>query len=166
MSNGWLWTGDLGYFADGHLFVAGRAKDLIIVRGVNYYAEDLERSAEALPGARAGGVVAFGIYDEKLASDRVVLVVETKLTDAAERQQLAQRVDEAVAAECSIHTDEVMLVEPGTVPKTSSGKRQRSLCRSLYIANQLTPPKSGKLALGMVFMRSSAGYLLMKLKRR
>ena len=164
MSNGWLWTGDLGYFADGHLYVAGRAKDLIIVRGVNYYAEDLERSAESVRGARGGSVIAFGLYDENTAADRVVIVVETKLLDADERAALAGGIDEAVTSHCGIQPDEVVLVEPGTVPKTSSGKRQRSLCRTLYLSKQLIKRKQGKLKLGMVFMRSQAGHLLMRLK--
>src|SRR5690606_39256620 len=72
MRDGWLWTGDLGYMSDGGLYVTGRAKDLIILRGKNFYAEDIERVAESLPGLRPGGVVCFALYDEAQARDTVV----------------------------------------------------------------------------------------------
>jgi len=162
---GWLWTGDLGFVDEGGLYLTGRAKDLIIVRGKNHYAEDVERVAEHVEGTRAGGVVAFAVYDEEKASDLVVLVCETKLTDEAAREMVVAAVSERVSLECGLTVDEVVLVPPGTLPKTSSGKRQRSLCRQRYLDDELVPSRTGKLKLALVFARSGAGFLRM-LNRR
>jgi acyl-CoA synthetase (AMP-forming)/AMP-acid ligase II len=162
--DGWLWTGDLGYFSDGDLFVTGRAKDLIIVRGHNFYAEDVERVAEHVEGVRSGGAVAFGMYDEDKASDLAVLVCETRVEDRAAKVALVERVVERVAEDCGLRLDEVVLLGPGSVPKTSSGKRQRALCRELYLKGELGKRKSW-LGVPMVFMRSGAGFLVAGVKR-
>ncbi len=161
--DGWLWTGDLGFFdRDGELYIAGRAKDLIIIRGKNYYAEDVERVVEHLPGVRGGGAVAFAVYDEEKAVDLVVAVVETR---EIEDKDLPARITEAVAQECGIQLDEVVLAAPGTIPKTSSGKRQRALCREMYLADELSPAKTGALDLARVFVRSGSGFLSLLRKR-
>jgi acyl-CoA synthetase (AMP-forming)/AMP-acid ligase II len=167
LRNGWLWTGDLGFFdKDGELYIAGRAKDLIIIRGKNYYAEDVEHVIERLAGVRGGGAVAFAVYDEEKASDLVVGVVETRNYEDAE---LPPRITEAVAQECGIQLDEVVLVPPGTIPKTSSGKRQRAQTREHYLAGELVPQKTGALDLARVFVRSGSGFLALlgkRIKRR
>jgi acyl-CoA synthetase (AMP-forming)/AMP-acid ligase II len=165
LRSGWLWTGDLGFFDAGELFITGRAKDLIIIRGKNFYAEDLERIAERIERVRPGGAVAFGVYDEERAADVSVMVCETKVEDAAQRQVLAGQVSEQVATQSGLVLDEVVLVPPGTVPKTSSGKRQRALTRQLYLEHELVPKRTGTLKLAWVFARSGAG-LLSLLKRR
>lgn len=164
VQDGWLWTGDLGYMADDHLFVTGRAKDLIIIRGRNIYAEDIERIAERVDGVRPSGVVAFGVYDDEEQRDRVIVVAETKLSERQEREALAALVSERVSEFCDVKLDEVVLVAPGTIPKTSSGKRQRSLCRDHYLGGNLRAAKLGAVQIGMVFARSKAGMLLMKAK--
>jgi acyl-CoA synthetase (AMP-forming)/AMP-acid ligase II len=153
-----LWTGDLGYYADGHLFITGRVKDLIIVRGKNFYAEDVEVVAESVEGIRTGCCVAFGIYDEDKASDLLAIVGETKATDEAERVRIAEAVAALVQEECGLTVDEVALVDPGTIPKTSSGKRQRNLCRELYIRDELVQHRTSKLKLAWVFARSGMGF--------
>jgi len=165
MRDGWLWTGDLGFFAEGELFVTGRAKDLIILRGRNIYAEDLERVAERVEGVRPGGSYAFAIYDEAQASDRVIMVVESRTGEKAAMAALTERIREQVMEQCDVKLDEVVLVGPGTVPKTSSGKKQRSLCRELYQKHELREPPSRKMALGMFFVRSRAGFLLAGAKK-
>jgi fatty-acyl-CoA synthase len=159
LRHGWLWTGDLGYTKDKHLFVTGRAKDLIILRGANYYAEDLERVAEAVDGVRHGGVVAFAVYDDDAARDVVVAVCETKIQTEAEERVMAEKMIEAVGQACGVTIDEVVFVAPGTIPKTSSGKRQRSLTRERYLTDTLVPHRTGKLQLVNVFARSAAGML-------
>ena len=163
LRGGWLWTGDLGFFdREGELYIAGRAKDLIIIRGRNYYAEDVERVIESLPGVRGGGAAAFAVYDEEKATDLVVAVVETR---ELEDKGLPARIIEAVALECGIQLDEVVLAPAGTIPKTSSGKRQRALCREQYLADDLGPERTGALELARVFVRSGSGFLSL-LKRR
>jgi acyl-CoA synthetase (AMP-forming)/AMP-acid ligase II len=165
LRNGWLWTGDLGFFSEGELFITGRAKDLIIIRGKNFYAEDLERIAERIEGVRGGGAVAFGVYDEERAADVSVMVCESTEKDPAKREALVAKVAERIAAQSGLSLDEVVLVPPGSVPKTSSGKRQRALTRQLYLAGTLVPKHTGTLKLAWVFARSGAG-LLSLLKRR
>jgi acyl-CoA synthetase (AMP-forming)/AMP-acid ligase II len=163
LQNGGLWTGDLGFFdKDGELYIAGRAKDLIIIRGKNYYAEDVEHVIERMPGVRGGGAVAFAVYDEEKATDLVIAVVEVRDTQAA---GLPEKITEAVLQECGIQLDEVDLVPPGTIPKTSSGKRQRALCRERYLAGELAPSKTGALDLARVFVRSGSGFLSLLKKR-
>jgi acyl-CoA synthetase (AMP-forming)/AMP-acid ligase II len=162
---GWLWTGDLGYLSSGELFITGRAKDLIIVRGRNHYAEDVERVVERLPGVRSGTAVAFSVYDDDKATDLAVLVAETRIAERAAQLALVERVSERVAHDCGLTLDEVVLVGPGTIPKTSSGKRQRGLCRDLYLKGALEPRRTSKLGLTLVFMRSRAGFLVGGVKR-
>lgn len=165
LRDGWLWTGDLGYFADGQLYITGRAKDLIIMRGKNHYAEDLERVAETVEGVRPGGTAAFGVYDEEKATDIAMMVCETQVEDKDARVKLVESISEAVGQSCGVALDEVVLVPPGTIPKTSSGKRQRALCRDLYLKDALARPRSGKLRLAMVFARSGAGHFMARMRR-
>jgi acyl-CoA synthetase (AMP-forming)/AMP-acid ligase II len=142
LCDGWLWTGDLGYLVAGALFVTGRAGDLIIVRGHNYHAEDLERIVEGVEGARVGAVVAFAVYDEDQACDRVVVVCETRETGEDEQQALAARVFEAVSEAAGLKIAEVILVKPGTLPKTPTGKRQRRLTRQRYLDASLVASRA------------------------
>ncbi len=135
--DGWLYTGDLGYFADGQLYVTGRCKDIIIVKGRNHYAEDIERVAESVDGVRKGSAVAFSVYDDKAQSEALVVLCETKLLGRAQ-VKLAERVQAEVGAGCGLRA-RVEVFEPRTLPRTSSGKRQRALSRQLYASGTLRP---------------------------
>jgi acyl-CoA synthetase (AMP-forming)/AMP-acid ligase II len=159
LRDGTLWTGDLGFVSEGRLYIAGRAKDLLIVRGKNHHAEDLERVAATVEGVRPGGVVAFGRYDEAEATDVVTLVVETRLAGGSERAALVRHVAEAVSEGCGVAVDEVVLAPPGAIPKTPSGKAQRARCRELHLAGELGRARDGRLQLARAFIRSGAGYL-------
>lgn len=161
----WLCTGDLGYMADSELFLTGRAKDLIILQGRNYHAEDLERSAERLEGVRGGASVAFSVYDETAARERVVLVSETRIEDPSGRARLAEALRTRVQEETTLALDDVVLVDRGTVPKTSSGKRQRSRCRERYLEGRLRPRRTGKLRLAVLALRSALGFLTLWSRR-
>jgi fatty-acyl-CoA synthase len=132
--DGWLRTGDLGYVVDGELVVCGRLKDVIIVGGRNVFPEDIERAVADVQGVRAGNVIAFGAPGRR-GREAVVVVAETKADDAGPvRDAVANRVNDAVGLPA-----EVVLVRPGSLPKTSSGKLQRSLCRTQYLDDQLEP---------------------------
>lgn len=159
-----LWTGDLGFVAAGELYVAGRAKDLIVVRGRNYYAEDLERVATGVSGIRPGGAVAFGLGDAGSGTERVVLVCETRVNDPDGRTALARAVAGAVTGATAVQLDEVVLVPPGTIPKTPSGKPQRSLCRNRYLADELGAT-TGKRELVRVLLRSGTGLVTAATRR-
>ena len=166
LRNGALWTGDLGFWADEGLYITGRAKDLIIVRGKNYYAEDVERVAERVPGTRPSGVVAFAVYDSDRAVDLVVLVVETREIDPKIRATMVAGLGERVQDFAGVRVDEVVLVEPGTLPKTSSGKKQRSLCRERYLNQTLSVQRTGALKAAWIFARSTAGLVAMAARKR
>jgi len=163
--DGALWTGDLGYVSGGELFITGRTKDLVIVRGRNYYSEDLERIAAAVPGVRGGGVIAFAVHDDDQAAEVAIMVCETRETDAEARVEIVRKISQAVADGSGIRLDEVVLAEPGTIPKTSSGKPQRSLTRELYLRDDLDRPRSAKLEVARLFVRSGAGFLASGAKR-
>jgi fatty-acyl-CoA synthase len=131
----WFRTGDLAYTLDGELVVCGRIKDVIIVGGRNVFPEDVERAAERVDGVRPGNVIAFSVLNDR-GKERLVVVAETKADNhGGIRSEVAVRVREAVG----LPTDEVILVLPGSLPKTSSGKLQRSLCRSRYESDDLQP---------------------------
>jgi fatty-acyl-CoA synthase len=133
--DGWLRSGDLGYLVDGELVICGRIKDLIIVGGRNVYPEDVERAAASVEGVRAGNVIAFAV-DGRRGKEALVVVAESKEIDLEGlRAAVAGRVREVVG----LPPEEVVLVAPGTLPKTSSGKLQRSLCRSRYLGATLSP---------------------------
>jgi fatty-acyl-CoA synthase len=132
---GWLRTGDLAYLTDGELVVCGRQKDVIIVGGRNVFPEDVERAAASVEGVRAGNVIAFG-SDRRRGRESIVVVAETKTDDVPQvHDSVINRVCDAVG----VPPVEVVLVRPGTLPKTSSGKLQRSLCRDRYHEDQLEP---------------------------
>ena len=131
----WLRTGDLAYGLEGELVVCGRIKDVIIVGGRNVFPEDVERSVANVEGVRPGNVIAFGV-DGRNGRESLVVVAESRGEDLElTRKMVGERVIDAVG----IPAREVVLVEPGTLPKTSSGKLQRSLCRDRYLSSELVP---------------------------
>jgi len=133
---GWLHTGDLGYLAGGELYLVGRIKDMVIIGGRNLFPEDVERCAERVSGMRKGNAVAFGVRTRR-GKERLVLVGETRLSCAEAARETARAVSEAVREEIGVPVREVILVPAGTLPKTSSGKKRRFLCRELYLGERL-----------------------------
>jgi fatty-acyl-CoA synthase len=132
--DGWLKTGDLAYLVDGRLAMCGRIKDVIIVGGRNVYPQDIERVVGDIDGIRAGNVIAFGDAGRN-GKEQVVVVAETRADVGLESivDQVTERSVEAVGVPCR----DVVLVRPSTLPKTSSGKLQRALCREQYLTEQL-----------------------------
>lgn len=129
----WLRTGDLAYSVDGELVICGRIKDLIIVGGRNIYPQDIEVVVGEVPGVRTGNAIAFGVEDSR-SSQHIVVVAEARTDDAA---ALAKAVTRAVANEIGVPPREVVLIKPGTLAKTSSGKLQRALCKAEYRSGAL-----------------------------
>ena len=138
LRGGWLHTGDLGYFAGGELYLVGRIKDMVIVGGRNLFPEDVERCAERVSGVRKGNAVAFGVTTRG-GKERLVLVGETRLECVHEALQTARAVSSLVREHVGVPVREVVLVPAGSLPKTSSGKKRRFLCRDLYLGEKLQP---------------------------
>jgi acyl-CoA synthetase (AMP-forming)/AMP-acid ligase II len=130
-------TGDLGFLVDGELFFASRAKDLILRGGANIAPSELERVAEEVEGVRRGCVAAFGCVRPELGKDEVVVVAETRIEGETERKAIADELRARVARDGGVQVDDVVMVAPGSVPKTTSGKVQRALCRQLYLDGEL-----------------------------
>jgi fatty-acyl-CoA synthase len=133
LHDGWLRTGDLGYLADGELVVCGRIKDVIILGGRNVYPQDVERAVADVTGVRAGNVIAFGT-EGKRGRESLVVVAESK---GDELDRIRSAVKSAVYDAVGIPPEDVVLVRPGSLPKTSSGKLQRALCRTRYLDAEL-----------------------------
>ncbi len=129
--DGWLLTGDLGYLADGELFVTGRKKDLIIRLGRNYYPQDLEEAAGRVPGVRVGRVAAFAVAT--VTGEEVVLAVECRVGGKDEAQRLRAALKRAVFAAVRFLPDHVVLLPPHSLPLTSSGKLMRPEAKRLYL---------------------------------
>lgn len=135
--DGWLRTGDLAYLLDGQLVMCGRIKDVIIVGGRNLFPEDVERSVGQLEGVRAGNVIALGVAGDR-GRESLVVVAESKTADD-DLAALRRLVHERVLDVAGVPPKDIVLVAPGTLPKTSSGKLQRSLCKRYYLAGRLEP---------------------------
>jgi acyl-CoA synthetase (AMP-forming)/AMP-acid ligase II len=141
LSDGWLDTGDLGFLRDGELFLTGRAKDLVILRGRNYGPEEIEAAACTAPGARTGCAVAASWMPEDADREELVVLVEAAREATAEtRRALPEAVRRAVAAAVGPPPDRLEVLEPGTLPRTSSGKLRRAEALRRWLAGELTPP--------------------------
>ena len=131
-----LRTGDLGFLRDGELYVTGRLKDLIILRGRNHYPQDLELTAgESHPDLRPGGGAAFSVDAE--AGERLVIVHEVERHSRERPEVIGAAVRQAVAQEHEIQVYEVVLIRTGSLLRTTSGKVQRRACRTSYLAGSL-----------------------------
>lgn len=132
----YLRTGDLGFVHNGELFIAGRCKDLIIVRGRNYYPQDIEQVVEAShPGLRPGCGAAFAI--EENDEEQLVVVHEVEPAHEAKADEIVATIRRAVVQGFDIDPRAIVLVKSRKIPKTSSGKIQRHACRTAFVAGEL-----------------------------
>lgn len=121
----WYRTGDLGFVHSGEIYVAGRLKDVIIVNGKNIYAHDVEACVSGISGLKPGRAAALGVYDESLGSERLLIIAERDGSGRAESVIISD-VNRAVLREICIPCSDVVIVEPGWLVKTTSGKVSRS----------------------------------------
>ncbi len=146
---GWLDTGDLGYVADGELYVTGRVKDLIIRAGRNLHPDELEEAVGNLPGVRKGCVAVFASADPAGGPERLVVLAETRETDDEATAALRSDVVATTVDLLGTSPDEVILAPPRTVLKTSSGKIRRAASREAYeqgLAGRRVGPMRWQLA--------------------
>lgn len=150
----WLDTGDLGYLAAGDIYLTGRAKDLIIRAGRNLHPEALERAVSDLAGVRPGCVAVFATPDPEAGTERLVVAAETREHDVAAREDIRAAIVNVTVDILATPPDEVVLLEPGSVPKTSSGKIRRAACREMYERGTLERSPHPRLAVARLTLRS------------
>ena len=131
-----LRTGDLGFLIDGELFVVGRIKDVLIVRGLNHYPQDIEATVEKChPMLRPGCSAAFAVETE--GREELVVLCEVERRARGDPAPIFAAIRRAVAEEHEIAVSGILLLKAGSIPKTSSGKIQRHACRDAYLEGSL-----------------------------
>src|SRR5437870_1966779 len=165
--DGWMDSGDLAYSAGGELYITGRTKDIIIKSGRNIIPQEVEAAAADVPGVRRGCVAAFGTVDHRTGIERLVVEAETRASGAEERRRIEAGITTSIDAVLGMPPNNVVLVGPHTIPKTSSGKIRRNQTRLLYESGKLEapqrPPWFQIARLGLENVRSWAGLALRRL---
>ena len=136
--DGWLRTGDLGFMVSGELYLTGRSKDLLIVRGENIMPHELEWMAESASGGSALERAAAFSISRGGQGEEVVLVLETGEKDPDKLEPLLRDLRVEVGREFGLALADIVPVRRGQIPKTTSGKVQRGIVRELYVAGELT----------------------------
>jgi fatty-acyl-CoA synthase len=150
LRDGWLDTGDLGFAEGGELFICGRSKDVIVIRGANHDPQEFEEAVDAVPGLRAGCAVAVGFEPAGEEAEALLMLVERAKDGAAVASEtLAEQVKTAVLERSGIRPHTVELLAPGSLPRTSSGKLRRREALRRYLAAELVaaPLSRGQIAL-------------------
>lgn len=147
LRDGWLDTGDLGFFYRGNLYISGRVKDLIIIRGRNYAPQEIEMLLVDLPGLRRGCAVAVADSSDG-GRERLVVLAERDRRSPKPDEELVGSIRRAVLNGLALTPDVIELLPPGTLPRTSSGKLRRADALRMYQTRQLRPPaRTTRLAL-------------------
>ncbi|MGR2739071.1 AMP-binding protein [Billgrantia sp. Q4P2] len=137
LHDGWLRTGDRGYLANGDLHVSGRRKDVLVRGGRNLYPYDIEAAVGRLEGIRKGCVAVFGSLDQATGVESLIVVAETHVEDPARRRELHNAIADTVVDIVNVPADDICLVPPHSVLKTSSGKIRRAATRDFYQQGRL-----------------------------
>jgi 1-acyl-sn-glycerol-3-phosphate acyltransferase len=137
----WLDTGDLAYIADGDVYLTSRAKDIVIRAGRNIYPFEVEEAVGGIPGVRKGCVAVFGSQDPALGTERIIVLAETRETDEQAKAGLVERVNAVATDLLGAPPDEVLMAQPHTVLKTSSGKIRRAASRERYEQGDIGKPQ-------------------------
>ena len=154
--DGWLATGDLGFYFEEELYIYGRKKDVIVLGGQNHAPQDLEMAVDGLEGVRTGCTVAVSNVGSD--GEQVFLFVETT-TDTPINPELAELCKQAVLRETGVSCDLIVLLKPGTIPRTSSGKLRRRETLHLFETGNLLPPKeTSPIRMAGVLAQSMIGH--------
>jgi acyl-CoA synthetase (AMP-forming)/AMP-acid ligase II len=134
-AQGWLATGDIGYTSQKHLFILGRKKEIIIIRGTNYFPHEIEETIDKHPAVYKGACIAVGIHDETQGTENLVVLVEAHVNhvNSDSRAELQTQMQQRLGY-CA---QKIAFVEPGTLPRTTSGKPQRLKARAMFVSGEL-----------------------------
>jgi acyl-CoA synthetase (AMP-forming)/AMP-acid ligase II len=144
LNEGWLDTGDLGFVNAGELFIAGRAKDLVIIRGANHPPQEFEDCLTGIEGLRPGCAVALGFIPPESASENEgeeLLILAERSENERSTEALTASIRDVILDRTGIQAHTIQLLLPGTLPRTSSGKMRRREALRRFLANELEPPK-------------------------
>jgi acyl-CoA synthetase (AMP-forming)/AMP-acid ligase II len=140
--DGWFDTGDLGFLFDGELYLTGRAKDVIILRGRNHSPVEVEAAMDGVPGVRTGCAVAASWLPDGAEGEQLLVLVEAGREVAPQAYPaVAEACGAAVRAATGLAPDIVEVLTPGSLPRTSSGKLRRQESLRRYLEDELTPPE-------------------------
>jgi 1-acyl-sn-glycerol-3-phosphate acyltransferase len=154
----WLDTGDLGYLAEGELYVTGRAKDIIIRGGQHIHPQELEAAVAELPGVRKGGVAVFPASDPQSGTERLIVLAELRDWQGAARPDLVAGINRLAIDLTGFPVDEVVLAPPRTILKTSSGKLRHAACREAFEHGRLGSGARASRVTGLT-LQLNAAYL-------
>ncbi len=156
VKDGWLDTGDLGFVHGGELFICGRAKDVVIIRGANHAPQEFEECLDTVHGVRTGCAVAVGFVPHDANDEQLLMLVE-KSGELV--RDVAERVSAMVNDRTGIKPHTVVMLEPGTLPRTSSGKLRRMESLKRYLSNTLEAPEHvNALTMGREIAKSVLGH--------
>ena len=145
LRDGWLDTGDLGFMHDGELYLVGRAKDVVILRGRNYAPQDIEQALDAVDGVRLGCSIAASYAPAGADTEALIVFVERRSQDAAptasDTEALTRAVQQRLGEALGLVARDVVVLAPGTLPRTSSGKLRRRVALERHLNGTLQPPQ-------------------------
>jgi len=137
--DGWLDTGDLGFVEKGELYICGRAKDLVIIRGANHQPQEFETCVDSLEGVRTGCVVALGFTPEGADGEKLLILAERGPRGSS--VNLEERIRQAVLDRTGVRAHTVKILDSGTLPRTSSGKMRRREALRRFLSDELSAPQ-------------------------
>jgi 1-acyl-sn-glycerol-3-phosphate acyltransferase len=164
--DGWLDSGDLAYIAAGEVYITSRVKDIIIRGGRNVYPHELEDAVSAIPGIRKTCMAVFGSRDPRTGTERLIVLAESRKRQDRELDNLRRQVNAVTVDLLGLAPDEVVIVPPGAVLKTSSGKIRRAANRELYESGRIGRKKSAVWVQLLRMSLSSLGPLTSRMRRR
>ncbi|MHB8799568.1 MAG: fatty acyl-AMP ligase [Thermoanaerobaculia bacterium] len=164
LAGGWLDTGDLGFVAGGELYVCGREKNVIVIRGANHLPQEFEECLAGLESVRAGCAVALGFVPDGEDGEQLLVLAERArgtgpAGDATPDTLAAEAIRRAILARTGIRPHTVRLLAPGTIPRTSSGKLRRNEALRRFLAGKLDPPSDvSRLRIFLEILRSAFAF--------
>ncbi len=155
--DGWLNTGDLGFFHDGELYITGRFKDVLLLRGKNHAPHEVEQAGDQVAGVRRGCIAAVSYRPEGLEHEQLWVIAE--IVEGADPALVGPALIAEILAVTALKVERLELVPPGTLPRTSSGKIRRSESLARLLAGTLKPPGAvNVLTIGAAMLRGTLGH--------